>query len=318
MDNDKSISVVVPIYNEAENIEPLYCKLSKVLSTITCEHEIIFVDDGSVDGSVPVLEKIVNDNKKNVKVIIFKRNFGQTAAIAAGIQSSKYDRVLTMDGDLQNDPDDIPALIVKIGEGYDLVSGWRRIRKDPFFSKRLPSLVANRIISAMTGVHLHDHGCTLRVYRKNFIKNVNLYGEMHRFLPALVAIEGGRVAELAVKHHPRTKGKSKYGMARILKVLLDLFVIKFMSGYSTRPIHFFGYFGLASVGLGTVIGIFSLYERYVVGLPGINLLPLILLTMLLILLGAQTILMGLLAEMDKRTYYESQQKKTYVVDRILN
>lgn len=317
MDNGKSVSVVIPVYNEAENIKDLYTELAKILSMATQKYEIIFVDDGSTDAGVSVLEKISSDDKK-VKAVILKRNFGQTAALVAGVVASQYDYILTMDGDLQNDPNDIPALMNKIDEGYDLVSGWRRKRKDPFFSRRLPSVIANRIISVMTGVRLHDHGCTLRVYKKNFLKNLNLYGEMHRFIPALVAIEGGRIAELAVRHHPRLKGRSKYGMERIFKVLLDLFVIKFVSGYSTRPIHFFGYFGIASISIGSAIGLFTMYERYVIGLPGINLLPLILLTMLLILIGAQTILLGLLAEMDKRTYYEMQHKPTYLIDRVLN
>lgn len=320
VDKEKSgegVSLVIPVFNEKENLEQLYRDAKKVLEQCYSKYEIIFVDDGSTDGSFGLLEKY-SQNDYKVRVIKFIKNFGQTAAMMAGIHASVEPIIVTMDSDLQNDVGAIPDLTAKLGEGFDLVCGWRRDRKDPFFKRKIPSFFANKLISWFSGVHLHDYGCTLKAYRANLIKSIHLYGEMHRFIPALVAIEGGRVTELTVKHHPRVKGKSKYGMERVLKVLLDLFVIKFMSGYSTRPIHFFGYFGLASIGLGTAVGLFSLYQRYVADLPGINLLPLILLTMLLVLLGAQTILLGLLAEMNKKTYYETQQKKTYIIDRILN
>jgi len=315
--SDKGVSLVIPVYNERENLQELYRSVKGVLEKSCARYEIIFVDDGSTDGSFGLLEKLsLNDNR--VRVIKFIKNFGQTAAMMAGIHIARENVIVTMDGDLQNDAEAIPELTAKLEEGFDLVCGWRVNRKDAFITRKLPSFIANKIISWVSGVNLHDYGCTLKAYRANLIKSINLYGEMHRFIPALVAIEGGRVTELPVKHYPRTKGKSKYGMERILKVMLDLFVIKFMSGYSTRPIHFFGYFGSASIVLGIIVGSFLLYQRYVLGLLGINLLPLILLSMLLILLGAQTILIGLLAEMDKRTYYETQQKKTYIIDRILN
>ncbi|MBN2452730.1 MAG: glycosyltransferase family 2 protein [Candidatus Omnitrophica bacterium] len=313
----RDISLVIPIFNERENLDVLYRHIRDVLDRSYDEYEIIFVDDGSTDGSFEYLERLSRDDKK-VRVIKFSKNFGQTVAMMAGIQSATKHVLATMDGDMQNDASDIPALTAKLEEGFDLVCGWRRYRKDSFIMRKIPSYIANKMISWFSKVHLHDYGCTLKVYRTKLIKSIHLYGEMHRFIPALVAMEGGRVTELSVKHHPRRKGRSKYGIKRVPSVILDLFVIKFMSDYSVKPIHFFGGFGIASIGLGTAVGLFSLYERYIVGLPGINLLPLMLLTMLLILLGTQTILIGLLAEMDKRSYYEIQQKKTYIIDMVLN
>jgi glycosyltransferase involved in cell wall biosynthesis len=311
------LSVVIPIFNEEQTIEEVYEKVTDVLSKHYPKYEIIFVEDGSSDHSFVLLGEIAKRDKK-IKIIRFRRNFGQTAALMAGIQYANAPVIVTMDGDLQNEPNDIPLLVNKLKEGYDLVSGWRKNRKDSFILRKIPSWVANRIISKLAGVKLHDCGCTLKAYKAAVIKSINLYGEMHRFIPAVIAKEGGRVTEVVVRHYPRTKGKSKYGIERVLKVLFDLFLFRFMSGYASRPIHFFGFFSLAAMILGAIVGIKTLYERFILGLPGINLLPLVLLTMFFILLGVQTMLIGLLAEIGIRTYYESQGRQTYVVEQIIN
>jgi glycosyltransferase involved in cell wall biosynthesis len=311
------LSVIIPIFNEEQTAEEAYEKVKDVLSKHYQKYEIIFVDDGSSDRSFALLGEIAKRDKK-VKIIRFRRNFGQTAALMAGIQYANAPIIVTMDGDLQNEPDDIPILVHKLKEGYDLVSGWRKDRKDSFVLRKIPSWVANEIISKLAGEKLHDCGCTLKAYKASVIKSINLYGEMHRFIPAVIAKEGGRVTEVVVRHHSRTKGKSKYGIERVLKVFFDLFLFRFMSGYASRPIHFFGFFSLVAMMLGGIVGIKTLYERFVLGLPGVNLLPLVLLTMFFILLGVQTLLMGLLAEIGIRTYYESQGRQTYVIEQVID
>jgi glycosyltransferase involved in cell wall biosynthesis len=314
--HDKSISVVIPVFNENENVAPLYQELSGVLSKTASVYEIIFIDDGSIDGTVAALKNICAKDK-NVKVIALKRNYGQTAAIMAGIDASKYDYILTMDGDMQNDPAEIPRLLDKIDEGYDLVSGWRKSRKDPFLSKRLPSLIANKVISAMTGVRLHDYGCTLKVYRKDFLKNVNLYGEMHRFIPVYIYFMGGKITEIPVNHRKREKGRSKYGIGRTTKVILDLLTVRFLLGnYSTSPLYFFGGLGFFLMSSGVLCAFITLLQKFFIGAL-VHRNPLILLAIFLFIVGTQFIFMGLLAELNMRIYYESTKKSIYAVgDRI--
>ena len=312
-----AISVVVPVYNEEECLPDLHRKLMEVLNGMTPQWELIYVDDGSRDDSHSILAGLAKEEAR-VKVVKFSRNFGQTAALAAGIDLARGEFIVTIDADLQNDPEDIPNLYKEAKPGVAVVSGWRKDRKDNLIKRKIPSWMANRMISWFSGLRLHDYGCTLKVYRARNVKRIQLYGEMHRFIPALVYREGGKVVELPVGHYHRTRGKSKYGLERVMKVALDLLLLKFMSGYATRPIHFFGLFATFCMVGGGLVGVWALYERFINGLLGINLLPLVLLTMLLLLVGVQTLLMGLLGEIGIRTYHESQQKPTYVVDHIIN
>ncbi len=307
------ISIVIPIYNERENIEELYEKLKEALETLS--YEIIFVDDGSTDGSTEILKRIVLADEK-VTVIILRRNYGQTAAISAGFEAARGDIIITMDGDLQNDPEDIPTLLSKISEGYDVVSGWRKDRKDTLLRRKIPSKIANWLISKITGVHLHDYGCTLKAYRSEVLKDLNLYGELHRFIPALASINGAKVVEIPVRHHPRKRGKSKYGLERIPKVLLDLILVKFLLSYGTKPLHFLGGWGLLSFFGGFAI---ALYLTLLKLLKGVELSkrPLLLLAILLMIAGIQLISTGLIAEMVVRTYYESQGRKPYLIKEIV-
>jgi len=315
--HNKTISVVIPVYNEQENIAPLYQELVEILRKNAGVYEIIFIDDGSADGTVRTLQDICARDKR-VKAIGLKRNYGQTAAIMAGIDASQYDYILTMDGDMQNDPAAIPQLLDRIDEGYDLVSGWRRRRKDPFLSKRLPSLIANRIISVMTGVKLHDYGCTLKVYKKDFLKNVNLYGEMHRFIPVYVYFMGGKITEMEVNHRKRVRGRSKYGLGRIVKVILDLVTVRFLLGnYSTSPLYFFGGLGFFLMSSGVVFGGITLIQKVFIGAL-VHRNPLILLSIFLFIVGTQFIFMGLLAELNMRIYYESTRKSIYAVRERIN
>lgn len=309
------ISVVIPIYNEEENINELYVKLTNVLPSISENYEILFVDDGSTDNSFNIL-KGINKEDKNVKVIKFRRNFGQSAAISAGFDHSKGNVIITMDGDLQNDPADIPLLLEKIKEGYDVVSGWRVERKDPFFTKKLPSKFSNWLASKLTGVKLHDFGCTLKAFRREAVENINLYGEMHRYIPALASWMGVSIAEVKVRHHPRQHGTSKYGITRLMRGMLDLITVKFLLSYSTRPLQLLGIPGIISFLVGFVIGAYLTIERLVFGMS-IASRPLLLLAVLLLFLGAQFITMGLLGEIITRTYYEVQGKPIYAVKEII-
>jgi len=309
-----TLSVIIPLYNEEENVPPLYEKLKEYLESLKKEYEILFVDDGSTDRTLSVLEEIqAKDNR--VVVLSLRRNFGQTAAFAAGFDFVRGDIVVTMDGDLQNDPADISKLLELIKD-HDLVSGWRKKRKDPFFSRRLPSLVANWLISKVTGVKLHDYGCSLKAYRRDVIKNLKLYGEMHRFIPAVASWYGVRIAEVEVAHHPRLKGKSKYGISRTLKVVLDLITVKFLQSFSTKPIQFFGPIGVVCGFLGFLISLYLVIDKIFLG-HQIGGRPLLLLGALMIIVGIQLIGMGLLGEMLVRVYHESQRKPTYVIKKIL-
>lgn len=314
----KAISIVSPIYNEVDNILPFYETLTKAVSGLNKVYEIVFVNDGSSDGSLLLLKDIVHRDE-HVKVISFTRNFGQTPAIMAGIENANGQLIVTIDSDLQNDPCDIPKMVALLEERQvDVVSGWRSDRKDHALSRKIPSYLANRLISWLTGVKLHDYGCSLKVYRASMLKKINLYGELHRFIPALVAQSGGKILEVEVRHHPRISGKSKYGLERVLKVFFDLFLLKFLSGYSTRPIHFFGQFGVAALAAGVLLSIYIAWLRIVDSIPGINLLTYMILAILFLLVGFQTILMGLLGEIGIRTYHECQHtKKIYVIDEII-
>ena len=309
-----TLSVIIPLYNEEENVPLLYKKLKEFLESLKKEYEILFVDDGSADRTLSILEEIQSKDNR-VVVLSLRRNFGQTAAFAAGFDFARGDIVVTMDGDLQNDPADISKLLELIKD-HDLVSGWRKKRKDPFFSRRLPSLMANWLISKVTGVKLHDYGCSLKAYRRDVIKNLKLYGEMHRFIPAVASWYGVRVAEVEVAHHPRLKGRSKYGISRTLKVVLDLITVKFLQSFSTKPIQFFGPIGVISGFLGFLLSLYLTIEKIFLG-HQIGGRPLLLLGALLIIVGIQLIGMGLLGEMLVRVYHESQRKPTYVIKKIL-
>ena len=311
---EPDISVIIPVFNEGENILLLHRALSSVLKGIDQQAEVIFIDDGSSDDTLTHL-RTISERDPSVRVLAFSRNFGQTAALSAGIDFSKGKVIIPMDGDLQNDPQDILALLQKIGEGYDVVSGWRKDRKDAFLSRRLPSVVANKLISFVGGGHLHDYGCTLKAYRREILKNIRLYGEMHRFIPIYAQWIGARVAEIPVRHHPRTHGSSKYGMNRVLKVILDLMVVKFLLSYSQKPIYVFGGLGFLMILGAFFSGLYAIYLKFFRGTSFI-LTPLPLLCVLLTVLGSLSILMGFLAEILTRTYYESQGKPTYQIKEV--
>lgn len=310
------ISVIIPVFNEAENISPLCEKLTSVMNDIKRDYEVIFIDDGSSDDTLSVLRPICMKNPR-IKFISFSRNFGQTSALSAGIDFSKGKIIVPMDGDLQNDPEDIPVLLRKIEEGYDVVSGWRKDRKDPFLKRRLPSIIANKIISFIGGVQIHDHGCTLKAYRKDILRNIRLYGEMHRFIPVYARWVGARVAEIPVHHHPRKFGSSKYGVNRVFKVILDLMVVKFLLSYSQKPIYIFGGMGFLMIFGSILSGAYAVYLKLFRGVSFI-LTPMPILTVFLLVLGFVSILMGFLAEVLIRTYYESQGKPTYQIREMLS
>lgn len=308
-----TVSVVIPLYNEEENVEVLHGRLKSVLEGIGVEYEIIYVDDGSTDSTLSLLEKIQAANA-SVTVLSLRRNFGQTAAFAAGFDFARGEVIVTMDGDLQNDPNDIPKLL-DLTKDNDLVSGWRKRRKDPFFSRRLPSTMANWLISKVTGVKLHDYGCSLKAYRRDVIKNLKLYGEMHRFIPAVASWYGVRIAEVETAHHPRLRGKSKYGISRTIKVVLDLITVKFLQSFSTKPLQFFGTVGMSGGFLGFLLLLYLSIDKLILGNP-IGGRPLLLLGALLIIVGFQFIGMGLLGEMIVRVYHETQRKPIYVIKKV--
>ncbi|QWK19702.1 MAG: glycosyltransferase family 2 protein [Hydrogenobacter thermophilus] len=307
------ISVVIPAYNEKDSIPILYEKLTKVLED---DYEIIFVDDGSDDGTFEVLQKIA-DKDSRVKVIRFRRNYGQTAAMYAGFQHAKGEIIITMDADLQNDPEDIPALIRKLEEGYDLVSGWRKDRKDPFFSRRLPSMIANWIISKVTGVELHDYGCTLKAYRAEILKELELYGDMHRFLPALTKRHGAKITEVVVRHHPRLYGRSKYGLGRTIRVILDILLVKFLNEYINKPMYVFGSVGFLLLFTGSLVLAYLILIKLFFG-EDIGRRPLLVLSVLSILAGIQLISTGIIAELLVRIYYRSKEDKPYIIEKRIN
>jgi len=309
------ISIVVPIYNEQDNVNALYTAITEAMLRMKCGYELIMVDDGSSDGSYALLAEIAKEDTC-LKLIRFRRNFGQTAAMAAGFDVARGSIIIPMDGDLQNDPADIPRLVDKIHEGFDVVSGWRRDRKDTFITRKIPSILANSLISRLTGVHLHDYGCTLKAYRREVLDGINLYGEMHRFVPALASQVGAKVTELPVNHYPRLHGVSKYGISRTLRVILDLMTVKFLLAYSTKPIQLFGKWGVYTIMLGALTGTMTVYMKLFEHLS-MNRNPLLILTLFLLFMGIQFIVMGLLGELNARTYFESQGKPIYVVrDRI--
>jgi glycosyltransferase involved in cell wall biosynthesis len=309
------LSIVIPVYNEEQNVEPLVDEITPLMDRLGARYEIIVVDDGSRDGTFERLGGL-RQRACALRVIRLKRNFGQTAALAAGLSHARGEVVVLMDGDGQNDPADIPAMLAELDKGADLVCGWRFKRRDPFFTRRLPSTIANGLISWATQVELHDYGCTLKAMRQDIAKGLKLYGEMHRFIPAIAFERGARIVEMKVNHRPRLRGTSKYGITRILRVVLDLLTVKFMLSYSTRPSHMFGLVGLTSVGLGILIGLYLTFQKffYNAELGG---RPLLLMGILLIFIGFQFITMGLLGEMLARTYHESQDRPVFAIREIL-
>jgi glycosyltransferase involved in cell wall biosynthesis len=310
------LSVIVPLYNEADNILPLYEKVVGITPLLECDLEVILVNDGSTDSSRAILDDLASRDRR-VKVIHFRRNFGQTTAIMAGIDFSSGDVLIPMDGDLQNDPQDIPKLLAKLEEGYQVCSGWREDRKDHALKRNLPSRIANWLISIISGVHLHDYGCSLKAYRREVIKGVKLYGEMHRFIPIYATWQGARVTEIPVAHYPRIHGKSKYGLERTFKVILDLIVVKFLAQYAQKPIYVFGTFGLFSLFVAFIAALAALYYK-IFGDKSFIETPLPLIFVMAGITGIMCILMGLLAEIIMRTYYESQGKSVYLIDECRN
>jgi glycosyltransferase involved in cell wall biosynthesis len=310
------VSIVAPLLNEQDNLRLLYQQLTQTLAG-RYDYEIIFVDDGSTDGSFTILAGLQKADPR-VRVIRFRKNFGQTAALSAGFAHAQGKIIVAIDADLQNDPADIPAMLAKLDEGFDVVSGWRKKRHDKVITRLVPSIIANWLISAITGVKLHDYGCTLKAYRKEVLAETKLYGEMHRFIPALASWSGARIAELTVNHRPRTTGAAKYGLGRTFKVILDLITVKFLGSFSTKPIYIFGGLGVVT-GIGAIAsGLIVLYQKFISAqhLP-MNRNPLLVLTALLIATTIQFVLMGLLAELLVRIYHESQNRPTYVIKEIL-
>jgi glycosyltransferase involved in cell wall biosynthesis len=310
------VSIVVPLFNEQDNLRPLYQQLTETLAA-TYNYEVIFVDDGSTDKSYAVLTDLAKRDPK-VRVIRFRKNFGQTAALSAGFDHARGKIIVAIDADLQNDPADIPKMITKLNEGFDVVSGWRKKRHDNAITRLLPSIIANWLIASITGVKLHDFGCTLKTYRREVLAETKLYGEMHRFIPALASWSGAKISEIVVNHRPRTKGAAKYGLGRTFKVILDLITVKFLGSFSTKPIYIFGGLGLATALGAIVCGLAVLYQKFISSQHlSMNRNPLLVLTALLIATTIQFILMGLLAELLVRTYHESQNRPTYVIKEIL-
>jgi glycosyltransferase involved in cell wall biosynthesis len=310
------LSLVVPVYNEKENLPLLMDAIYAALTPLNKKWEVVLVDDGSKDGSLDVLTEIAEKDPKHVRVVVFRRNFGQTAAIAAGIDHSEGRIIILLDADMQNDPADIPMLLAKLDEGYDLVSGWRKDRKDNRLTRTIPSNMANGLISWVTGVHLHDYGCTLKVYRRETLEGFRLYGEMHRFIPVFAHSVGAKIAELPVRHHPRKFGVAKYGLERTVKVVLDLFTVKFLLDYSHKPMRLFGGTGVILIGISALL-LAYLFIRKVFFLITVLSSPFFQIAVMLSILGFQSILMGLIAELLARTYHESQSKPTYTIRAVL-
>lgn len=309
------LSVVIPVYNEESNVGPLHEELTGVLGKSGHTYEVLYIDDGSGDGT-PEKLRAISAGDPHVRVVLFRRNFGQTAALSAGFDHSRGEVVVTMDADMQNDPRDIPKLVAKLTEGYDIVSGWRLHRQDPFVTRRLPSIMANALISLTTKVKLHDYGCTLKAFRSEVVKHIRLYGEMHRFIPAVASWMGVEVAELPVNHRKRRFGRSKYGIGRTIRVLLDLILVKYLLSYVNRPIQIFGLIGIWTGLAGGSIGLYLSYRKFILD-EAIGGRPLLLLGVLLMFMGVQFITIGLLAEIQARTYHESVDRQTYVVREVI-
>ncbi|MFC1669910.1 glycosyltransferase family 2 protein [Spirochaetota bacterium] len=310
------LSLILPVYNEEENIKLQHDKIIKAINPLKITYEIIFVDDGSIDTSLEILKRIAKKDK-NIKLISFRKNFGQTSAMAAGIDHSTGDIIIFMDSDLQNEPKDIGKLISKLNEGYDVVSGWRKKRKDKMASRRIPSIIANKIIAKVTGVKLHDLGCSLKAYRGEILRKVNLYGEMHRFIPVHMSWIGARITEVPVGHHPRKFGTSKYGIQRTFKVLLDLITVKFLGSYSTKPIYIFGGTGLLLFLLSILSGLAVILMKVLLNVD-ITGNPIFILTVLLIIMSVLFVQIGILAEILIRIYHESQEMPPYHVKEKIN
>ncbi len=310
------LSVVIPVLNEQDSLVALHRELTDTLAAWGRSYELLMVDDGSRDDSFGILRSLQTRDPR-LRVIRFRRNFGQTAAFSAGFAHARGRYIVTSDADLQNDPRDIPSLVQMLEEGgYDIVCGWRRDRKDPFLSRRVPSMIANRLISSATGVKLHDYGCSLKAFRAEVVKPLKLYGEMHRFLPAIASEQGVRIAEVVVNHRPRRHGTSKYGISRTVRVILDLLTVKFMLSYSTRPLQIFGLLGFGMGALGTLITAYLAYVR-LTGQQSIGNRPMLFFGGLLLITGIQLVTLGLLAEVQARTYHESQNKPIYVIREIV-
>ncbi len=309
-DKNPELSLFLPVLDEEENLRPMHAKIASALDALGKTAEVIYVDDGSTDKSLEILKEIALSDER-VRVVSLRRNYGQTAAMSAGIDAAKGDILIPMDADLQNDPADISRLLDKLNEGYDVVSGWRKNRQDKLISRKIPSQIANRIISWIGGVKLHDYGCSLKAYRRDVIQDVKLYGEMHRFIPIYASWAGARVAEIPVDHHARTMGKSKYGISRTIKVVFDLMTIKFMASYQTKPIYVFGMFGMLAFFLSVISGIWAIVLKFY----GVSFIqtPLPVVTVVMLAISVQFFLMGLLAELSVRTYHESQDKAIYAV-----
>ncbi len=310
------LSLIIPVYNEEGNLDNLFCAIEKTMKGLKRSWEVIFVDDGSVDKSLSILQGLAEQDPKHVSVVVFRRNYGQTAALAAGIDHSNGDTIILMDADMQNDPADIPMLLAKLDEGYDLVSGWRIERKDNAITRNFPSRVGNWLISRVTGVHLHDYGCTLKAYRRGALEGFRLYGEMHRFIPVYAASVGAKIAEIPVNHYPRISGKTKYGLERTVKVILDLFTVKFLVAFGAKPIYLFGGTGLGLMAVSAVIFVILVLRRIFSAVSVMG-SPLFQMSAMFFILGFQSMLMGLIAELLVRTYHESQRKPTYTVRSII-
>lgn len=310
------LSIVVPVYNEEKNLPELWLQIQAAVKPLNLDWDVTFVDDGSRDNSVETLYSLQREDPQHVQVVVLNRNYGQTAAISAGIDHSKGDVVILMDSDLQNDPADIPVLLAELEKGFDVVSGWRKDRQDNKLTRNLPSHVANSLISKVTGVHLHDYGCTLKAYRREILDKIRLYGEMHRFIPVYAYAVGAKVGEVVVRHHPRKHGKANYGLERIVKVILDLITVKFLMSYSKKPIYLFGGVGLGLMFVSTIVFLWLAIRRIVASVSVLG-SPWFQISVMMFILGFIAILLGLIAELLMRTYYESQAKPTYNVRKVI-
>jgi glycosyltransferase involved in cell wall biosynthesis len=306
------LSIVVPVYNEEKNLPELFEQIVAAVEPLKMDWDVTFVDDGSRDASVQIIRQLHEQAPERVRLIVFRRNYGQTAAISAGINESDGDIVILMDADLQNDPADIPILLDELDKGFDVVSGWRKDRQDNQLTRNLPSHLANKLISSSTGVHLHDYGCTLKAYRREILESMNLYGEMHRFIPVYAKEAGGKISEVVVRHHPRKFGKANYGLERTVKVILDLFTVKFLMKFSQKPIYLFGGVGLGLMAISLALFLWLAIRRIVATVSVLG-SPWFQISVMMFILGFLAILLGLIAELVMRTYYESQDKKTYAI-----